>query len=438
MDSEKTIAITIQNLVQFYSMKNGIDALTAKGYLVDIFVPISEDSLGFGNMFNETYHSLVDIGYNPLRTVDKSKKYKILLEPYPMDDYIKFNFKYRIKYKYAPIAAKPKLTCNPENNIVYDAILCYGSYEANYLKAYANTYIIGNLKYINFSRSLSTKNNKQILLYLPTYGNNSSIDSVITSLKSLKNDYYIITKAHHGTSFLNEEKNRIEKLKDISDEYYDHNTQLTDLLSQASVVLSDNSGSIFEAIYATVPLAIFADDLNQNKIGDFNTTQYEIVKKEFVPYTNNPSDISKILKDALSEEYIEKQKKLKEMLFYNSSDPIKDFVDIIEIYLTDNIDITNKFIHDVLVTNYLEKITMINKLNAIIANQKNLLDNQNDIILNHNNSILNKNHELEHLKLILSQKEKILSYYENGKLYKLSKSIYKKYHRFIGKGKNYE
>lgn len=431
MDYEKSIAITIQNLVQFYSIKNGIDALIAKGYFVDIYVPKSEDTLGFKNMFNETYDALINLGYSPSRTVTNAKKYKILLEPYPMDDYIKFNFKYRIKYKYAPIAAKPKLTCNPESNIVYDAILCYGSYEANYLKAYTNTYIIGNLKYINFSRTVTSKNNKPILLYLPTYGNNSSIDNIIASLNSLKNEYYIITKLHHGTSFLNEEKDRIEKLKELSNEYYDHNTQLTDLLSQASIVLSDNSGSIFEAIYARVPLAIFSEDLNKNKIGEFNTTQYEIVKKGFVPYTNNPSDISQILKDALSKEYIEKQKKLKEILFHNSSDSIKDFVDVIELYLNDKINIANKSIHDVLVTNYLEKISIINKLNEIINNQK-------DIILNHNNNILNKNYELEHLKFILSQKEKMLSYYENGKLYKLSNSIYKKYHKFIGKGKKYE
>ncbi len=417
MNYPKQIAITIQNLVQFYSVKEGIDALIKKGYIVDIYVPISNDISGVGNMFDETFNYLIKLGYTPFRHVDISKEYKILLEPYPMDIYFKFNFKYRIKYKYAPIAAKPKLTCNPENNLVYDAILCYGFYDANYLKPYSNTYVIGNLKYSNFSRTATKKNNKPVLLYLPTYGNNSSIDSIISSLNSLKNDYYIITKSHHGTSFLNDEKYRIEQLKQISDEYYDHSTQLIELLSQAHVVLSDNSGSIFEAIYAKVPLAIFADDLNKNKIGNFNTTQYEIVKNGFVPYTNKPSEISKILKKAFQEEYIKKQETLRKELFYDSTNPIKDFVDIIEKHLNDEIDFSQKNIHDVLVKNYLEKISMINELNTII---------------------LNKNNEHELLKTTLSQKEEKLSYYENGKLYKLSHSIYKKYHKLIGKGGNYE
>lgn len=431
MDYKNTIAITFQNLVQFYSIKNGIDALINKGYLVDIYVPSSDDNLGFGDMFDETYNSLIKFGYSPLRALDSSKKYKILLEPYPMDFYIKINSKYRLKYKYAPIAAKPQLTCNPENNIVYDAILCYSTYEANYLKPYTNTHIIGNLKFINFSRTNTTKNGKPILLYLPTYGNNSSIDTIIESLNTLKNDYYIITKSHHGTSYLNDEKYRIEKLKQISDEFYNHGTQLIDLLSQASVVLSDNSGSIFEAIYAEVPLAIFADNLNKNKIGEFNTTQYEIVKKDFVPYTNNINEIKLILDKALSAEYIEKQKLLKEKLFYTSSDPIKDFIEIIETYLNDNIDTTSKAIHDVLVKNYLEKISLINDLNSTISNKTEHVNELNKIIKIQQS-------EIEHLKNNLHDKEKILSYYETGKLYRLSNFIYKKYHKLIWKGKNYE
>lgn len=438
MDYENSIAITFQNLVQFYSVKNGIDALIDKGYIVDIYIPSSEDNLGYGNMFDETYNALTSLGYSPLRTADTSKKYKILLEPYPMDFYLKITFKYRLKYKYAPIAAKPKLTCNPENNLIYDAILCYGSYEANYLKAYTNTYVIGNLKYINFSRTITKKNGKPVLLYLPTYGNNSSIDTIIDTLSLLKKDYYIITKLHHGTSYLNDEKYRIEKLKQISDEYYNHSTQLIDLLSQASVVLSDNSGSIFEAIYAGIPLAIFADDLNKNKIGEFNTTQYEIVKNGFVPYTNKTTEIDKILSEALSQKYIEKQKVLKEKLFYNSSDPIKDFINVIELYLKDNIEITNKSIHDVLVNSYLEKISTINELNSKITNKKELFYSQRRQLEELNNILENQQKEIEHLKNNLNIKEKMLSYYENGKLYKLSNCIYKKYHKLIGKGKNYE
>lgn len=425
---DKTIAVTFQNMVQFYSLKNGLDYLINKGYVVDIYVPTNNDNIGFAEMFNETYSLLVNLGYSPLRDLDNSKTYKILLEPYPMDIYYKFNFQYRIKYKYAPIAAKPNLTCNPENNIYYDAILCYGPYDADYLKVYANTYIIGNLKYINYTRNATLQHNKPVLLYLPTYGTSSSIDDVIDALKALQKDYYIITKFHHGTSYLQDEKNRIEKIKSISNEYYDHSTQLIDLLAKTHVVLSDNSGAIFESLYASVPVAVFTDDLNKNKLGSFDTTQYEIVHKDFIPFTSNPSEISKILEKAMSEKYIEKQKRLKDILFYNSSNPVEDFANVIESYLNDNINLKYKALHDILIEDYSGKINLINNLYSQIQNLNQNLDNMQTVY----------NQNISDLKKDITQKDKILSYYENGKLYKLANSIYKKYHKLIGKGKNYE
>lgn len=222
----KNIAITFQNLVQFYSMKNGIDALISKGYSVDIYVPINNDTSGIGNMFTETYNNLTSMGYSPIRELDSSKHYKILLEPYPMDIYYKFNYTYRLKYKYSLLSAKPNLVYNPENNLYYDAILSFGPYEASYLKAYSNIEMMGNLKYVNLEKLDKPSTNKKILLYLPTYGNSSSIDTILEELEKLKEKYYIIVKFHHGTSFLQTEENRITQLKKIADESYDHNIEL--------------------------------------------------------------------------------------------------------------------------------------------------------------------------------------------------------------------
>ena len=230
MNDIKNIAITFQNLVQFYSIKNGIDALIKKGYPVDIYVPINNDGSGMGDMFTETYNKLIDMGYSPCRELDSSKHYKVVLEPYPMDIYYKFNYTYRLKYEYALLSAKPNLVYYPENNIYYDAIL------ASYLKAYANIELMGNLKYINLKKLDRPKTDKPVLLYLPTYGDSSSIDTILRELKSIKDEYYIIVKFHHGTSFLKDEQNRIKELKNISDEYYDHSIELAQLLSKVDVV----------------------------------------------------------------------------------------------------------------------------------------------------------------------------------------------------------
>ena len=467
MNDIKNIAITFQNLVQFYSMKHGIDALIAKGYPVDIYVPINNDDSGVGDMFTETYDKLINMGYSPIRELDPSKHYKILLEPYPMDIYYKFNFKYRIKYKYAPISAKPNLTLNPENNIFYDCILCYGNYESNYLRVYSNTKLIDYLKYINFKKS-EVNSNKKVLLYLPTYGDSSSIDNIIDSLALLKDDYYIITKFHHGTSFLKSELYRIDKLKSISDEYYDHSTSLEQLLQKVQIVLSDNSGSIFEALYSKTPVAVFCSDPNKNKIDNFNTTQYKLIQKGYIPYTNDPLKIKSVLEQALTQDIINKQTDLSNSLFFHSDNPVENFVSIIESYLTDNIDTDYKNMHDVLLNNYISKINTINDY----KNQYDILlsdyNNNKNIIndLSEKNTSLNelhnqKDNEIENLKKneiedlkekeILNDKihdleekiqelekqvsfqSKTISFYENGKLYKVSKKIYILYYKLFKK-----
>ena len=431
MDDVKNIAITFQNLVQFYSMKHGIDALIERGYPLDIYIPINNDDSVIGNMFTETYDSLINMGYSPIRELDPKKHYKVLLEPYPMDIYYKFNFKYRIKYKYAPISAKPNLTLNPENNVYYDCILCFGNYEANYLRVYSNTKLIDNFKYIIFKKQ-KINTNKKVLLYLPTYGDTSSIEMVTDSITKLKNDYYIIAKAHHGTSFLSEESNRIENLKSICDEYYDHNVPLNELLQKAQIVLSDNSGAIFEALYSNTPVAVFCKDPNSNKIGNFDTTQFKLIKDGYIPYTNDSSKIQSILESALSPDIINKQINLAKSLFFHSDNPMGNFVSIIEEYLFDNIDFDYKNMHDVLLENYDSKINLINDLYSKNTSLEAMYNQKNaELDSFKNNEVYNLEAKIKGLEELVDYKNKTISYYEKGKLYKLSKSIYKLYYKIF-------
>ena len=433
MDKDKNIAITFQNLVQFYSMKNGIDALIHKGYTVHIYIPFCNDSSGFGDMFDATYHYLTNLGYTLFQTVKDDINYKLLLEPYPMDWYIKINSKYRLKYKYSLLSAKPNLVYKPENNICYDAILCYGLYEANILKNFSNVELIGNLKYINLKKLDKPSTQKKILLYLPTYGNVSSIDSITDQLLKLKNQYYIITKLHHGTSFLQEEKNRINKLKNISDEYYDHRIELAQLLSKVDIVLSDNSGSIFEALYAQKPLAIYSEDINSNKIGNFNTIQYQLVHQGYIPYTNNLENIDFILEQALSAETINKQMEIRNKLFYFPENPIKEFVQIIEKYLNDNVDNNYKALHDVLIENYQNYIEENKHLKSLVSSTDSKILDLSSTISNIEQKIQKQNLTIEKYQKEIQTKDLIIHYYENGKLYKLSKKIYQSYYKLKNK-----
>ena len=431
MDDKIYIAITIQNMVQFYSMKNGIDALLREGYIVHIYVPLSDDSSGFGTMFDSTFNYLINLGYSPLRITDNTIEYKILLEPYPMHWFADLKYKYRLKYKYSLLTAKPNLVYKPENNICYDAILCYGMYEANFLKVFSNVELIGNLKYLNLKPLTKPSTNKPILLYLPTYGDVSSIRNITSQLEKLKQKYYIITKFHHGTSFLQEEKDETIPIRNISDQCYDHKTELAQLLSIVDVVLSDNSGAIFESLYAKKPVAIYCENINANKYGNFDTIQYQLVQNGYIPYTNILEKIDNILDQALSEQFVKKQLEIRNKLFYFPDDPLNDFLQIIK-----------KYLNDILYSSYENYISENNSLLYTISSKNTeLLDLKAKLsdleydVLNKNKTIDQQNSLINQLNKDIAFKDLTIQYYEHGKLYKLSKKIYKTYHKIKKRSK---
>lgn len=404
-------AIVIQNLIQFQSLENDIQDLIKNNISIDIYVPISEDNEGFKEMYDYTYNFLNKQGYNPKRNLSANVKYKILLEANPTDTYYKFKFDYRIKYRYGPVSAKPMPVYLPEFNLCYDAILCYGDYEANILNVYSDTFIVENSKYRNYRRKQNVdKNNlqKPTLLYLPTYGDISSIDSIIDIISGLKNDYNVIIKLHHGTSYLKNETRRLEKLREITNGIYDQNTKLIELLEKADVVLSDNSGAIFEAVYGKVPVAIFAKDINKNKIGNMNTLQYNAIEQGYIPYTNDIKEIRSILKRTLSNENITKQLQLRDKIFSNNSEQKNTLQSIVNNYLNNTINMNHKNLHDVLVGDYYKKLENVYEYSKII----------------------------EQLNNDINEKNKEINYYENGKLYKISRWIYKLYFKLIRKDTN--
>lgn len=418
MENNKNIAVTIQNTVQYYSIAPGIDKLINMGYKVDIYIPIySNDVMGFKDMYQNIYNKLVNLKkYNIYRQYT-GKKYKVVLTPYDMGIFFKFNTKYNLKYKYA-VSAKPKLTLTADENIIYDGILCYSTWETDMLKVYSPTYNVGNIKFTDFKKKRSNKNNKPILLYLPTYGKYSSINEVYESLENLKKDYKIITKLHHGTTHLKDEKDKVTTLSNICDEIYDENQELVKLLEIADVVISDNSGAIFESIYAKVPVAIFSkkEDLN---LGDLTPLQDTLIKEKIIPYTNNPKYISSIVKQALSKETRNKQLKVSKKLFtVKNEDLVKKFVEVIEFYINDNVNNDYYYLHKELVTTY-----------ENLKNNNLQLSNSNNELLNNKICLENK---IQDLNNILIEKENYMNLlqnelndYRNGKLYKISSKIYR-------------
>lgn len=414
----KNIAVTIQNMVQYYSITYGIDALIKHGYNVDIYIPIQKQNDGYNDMFNNVYDKLKGKNYNIYREY-KGKKYKIVLSPYNMDIYYDFKTDYNLKYKYAAVAAKPKITYNLNHNYIYDAILCCSTWENKILKVYAPTFNVGNLKFVHFKK-IKKQNKKQKILYLPTYGKYSSLKGAIEGFKRLKDKYIVITKMHHGTSYLKEEQEDIKKLYNVFDKVYDENTELTKLLEDVDLVISDNSGSVFEAMYARVPVLIYSEDEDLS-INGLIPLQQQLVEQGVILRTNDIGLLPDFISKTFSNDIVKKQLKCSDDLFpIKNSDLIETFIKIIEIFINDDVDLCYYKLHDYVKNNITKFINNEYRLNYELERLK-LFDEK---IENLNHKINNLNKIIFDLEIENNNLKDKLKDYEKGKLYKLSKKIY--------------
>ena len=362
MERNGLIAIIIDDMVEFHAMKNGIDALAKEGLPVDIIVP--GDYAERQPLLDETYDEIAKLGYSPVRGIDGAKMYKILLEPNPVGHYFlpeTISHEFRIKYKYSLISAKPWPIYLPERSVIYDAILCYTKREAEILGAHTKTFLISPMRYKGFKKDPSRPSGKPVLLYCPTFGEGSSIDTIERAMNGLKEDYYIIAKTHHLTQLRDDERGRIDILERIADEYYGQSADLVGLLQRVDVVLSDNSGSIFEAIYAEVPVAVYHhESLNSLRLEGIDTYQHQLAQRGVLPYTFDADGIGAVLYRAVGNR--EKQKAEKAD-FLDAEDVTKAFVDVIKQFMgLDRDSIEYYAMHDIIRDTYARQEERVKRL----------------------------------------------------------------------------
>lgn len=343
--SSKDIAVVVQSEVQYYAVEPLLQILNEKKYSVDIVInPLTVDNTGFKEISSSTYKLLKAQGYDVKMADDAKKHYKIILTPYA--DIVETDYKYLIRYQYSPVSAKPNPVYLPESQRKFHAILCQSTYEADILSVYAKTYIVSNLKFINY-KNRTKKTTKKTLLYLPTYGDVSSIDELKLALELVKKTYKLVVKIHHGTSHLYDEEYRKKILQNLADEYYEADTPLVDLLSTADVVLSDNSGSIFEAIYSETPVAIYAKGLNERRLNGLDTLQYKLVHEGVIPHTDSSDNLVYTINKALNNDSVKKQRVARKNLFPKVKNPLDSWIKIINMYINDEVNQDYINLHDI-------------------------------------------------------------------------------------------
>lgn len=144
-------------------------------------------------------------------------------------------------------------------NTYYDTILCYGEHTRAALDIQGSAVAVGNPRFDDWHQqrypralvnALARNKKKLTVLYAPTYGELSSITHWAKALHELQIEVTLLVKLHHGTQLRAEEA----PARALVQRYFARN-QLQNaspfaLLEAADVVLTDNSGYLFDALHA--------------------------------------------------------------------------------------------------------------------------------------------------------------------------------------------
>ncbi|MBR3329550.1 CDP-glycerol glycerophosphotransferase family protein [Candidatus Saccharibacteria bacterium] len=395
------MAVIIQNVLQYYSLRPFLKLIEEKKYWKnDIYIFDPQDTkTGFSKIMEELKQTVIKDGFQIANKNNKKKVYKVCLSPY--QNMVDIKYKYLVGYYYGSACSKP-FTFNPIFKSKFHGFLLHSNYDASILSIYGKTYIVPRLSLHEIKPRKHP--GKKRLLYLPTYGKESEIESVAKILPTIKNNYTIIIKSHHGTAHLKNETNRKTNLEKIADCYYDPTKSTQELFEEADVVLSDNSGAIFDSLYVKKPVCILSNNIDNSYVG-IHPLQKKLVDEDIIPYSNkaNDKELLRILQEALSTKIIEKQKKESDILFPNKTNGAREWIKILKNYMDDNIDTDYIKIHDHLIMEHDHLIAEYNIITKELNNTKQ---------------------EKEKLSKTINDLSLQLNHYKNGKLYKLAQKIY--------------
>ena len=148
-----------------------------------------------------------------------------------------------------------------------DLALCMGPYSVDRIAPFCQAISVGNLSldaYVarkDFFRDScmellpSFVAGRKTVLYVPTWGDLSSIDIYTEAIAALQSFYNVIVKLHHNTYLL--EKKRLQNtIKLLPVALHTKACELHALIDLADLVVSDYSGVIFDALLHDKPVVL--------------------------------------------------------------------------------------------------------------------------------------------------------------------------------------
>jgi hypothetical protein len=140
-----------------------------------------------------------------------------------------------------------------------DINLMYGPYSHSAISGHAVSAPVGNLRFDGFKPK---QTGGAGVLYMPTYGELSSLGSFVHVLRELNPKVAIKIKLHHASEFA--DLHLIPKLKEFPNvKVVDAYTDAAQEIAAADLVISDYSGAMFDAAYLGRSLVLYQPPIEQ-------------------------------------------------------------------------------------------------------------------------------------------------------------------------------
>ena len=221
----------------------------------------------------------------------------------------------KIALSYSVAFNKDDFRVAPKSTIGFDYKFVNGYFQKDILseKNYINKERIINVgypKHYGYRYSMVNKNqvvkelnintDKQILVYLPTWDHDPSVEAYYHEIIKLKEQYFIVTKPHHCTFRLESQTERLKKIYELSDVVLDGNYDFEKAVSIADVLLCDATSGASTESRVLNPEARLVLLSTRNDIKEYFYSEIEDFADAVV---NKPSDLLEVMN------HIDNQKK---------------------------------------------------------------------------------------------------------------------------------
>lgn len=331
--AKNLILFVFHNLVTYESMRNVLIELRKNNIPFDILVPLSTTDINAKKMFEDTAESISkDFPNVMLGNSISNVRYKAAFLPF-LPFFFSVDCDYIVRYQYGIGKAAYNFDTWSMN---FDFILCQSYYDFNALRNYTQAKLVGNPKFL---KTKQTRSRELSILYMPTYGELSSLDERFEFVRKLAREYHVRIKLHHMTLYY--EPERVDMIKTVfkEEDIYTHKHFLSDLFQNTDLVISDTSGAIFDSIQYGIPLVLLKKK-GQVFQGSQISLEEQLVSEGKIPTVFNDDDTEKIeLINSQYNEYLAATAELRNELFPVAvADVIQNYYSFINDLLIDNVD----------------------------------------------------------------------------------------------------